>query len=45
MPVTNIKSKETAPYVFHVNGEPLFGIMANVLANYVVLFVIFGSFL
>ena len=30
MPVTNIKSKETAPYVFHVNGEPLFGIMANV---------------
>jgi hypothetical protein len=33
MPVSNINSKETKPYVFHVNGEPLFGIMANVTAE------------
>lgn len=30
MSVQNISTKETRPYVIHVNGEPLYGIMANV---------------
>ncbi len=30
MTVQNVNRKETKPYVFIVNGEPLFGIMANV---------------
>jgi len=30
MTIQTVNSKETRPYVFHVNGEPLFGIIANV---------------
>lgn len=30
MAIQTVNSRETKPYVFSVNGQPLFGIMANV---------------